>query len=139
MRNEEFGAASTVGAKGLTDQLSQQPSGTFLRRAAYVPVGAASPTWTMSTRDLESPSDSTVAAFAGLVVAEATKWFASKAPDLWGKLSQGDRDALIVDCHNLGHKKLAMKYREEMERDGKYIPEPGDSGRRHRANAASIR
>ncbi|MCE9523122.1 MAG: hypothetical protein K8S25_11915 [Alphaproteobacteria bacterium] len=90
-------------------------------------------------RDLESAKESTTAAFAGLMVAEATNWFDGKAPDLWKSLTPDEQDALIVDYYNLGREKIAKRYREDMDRDGNYTPENGDSGKRHRANAGKIR
>jgi len=89
-------------------------------------------------RDLEEAGESTTAAFAALIVEEATLWFQSKAPKLWRQLSEEDRDALIVEYYNQGRERIQRKYAEQMKKTGQYIPEPGDSGKRHRKNARVI-
>ncbi len=89
-------------------------------------------------RDLESAEAATTAAFAGLVVAEATRWFETKAPDTWSKLNSSDRAALIVDYYNLGRETIVHRYQQDMERDGRYSPGFGDSGDSHRANAQRV-
>lgn len=89
--------------------------------------------------DLQKSGSPATAAFAGLMVQEATRWFESKIPERWERMSLQDRDALIVEYYNQGREQIRAKYEAEMQRDGIYTPEPGDSGKRHRANAEYIR
>jgi DnaJ-domain-containing protein 1 len=89
--------------------------------------------------DLGSARAPATAAFAGLMVEEATRWFESKIPDAWGRMAIEDRDALIVEYYNQGRERIRARYDEDMKRDGYYSPEPGESGKRHRVNAGFIR
>lgn len=88
--------------------------------------------------DLEAPEQDATAVFAGLVVAEATRWFETKAPDVWAKLDPAEQAALITDYYNLGREAIVHRYQEDMRRDGRYTPGFGDSGKSHKANAQRV-
>jgi hypothetical protein len=89
--------------------------------------------------NLDADDDPATAAFAGLMVQEATRWFESKIPGRWKEMNPDDRDALIVEYYNQGRERIRAAYEEDMRRDGVYKPEPGESGKRHRHNAGVIR
>jgi hypothetical protein len=88
--------------------------------------------------DLGSTESPATAAFAALMVDEATRWFKAKAPTWWAGLKPEEQAGLIVDYYNLGRETIAKRYQEHMRQDGKYEPGLGESGRRHQSNAVRI-